>query len=99
MSRASGAFHVIGDLVEIKGSRPAMRTDFVRVGRFSQRTADIRYRAEFKEWRVDLRILYNMRVISKEQIAHLLNLAGFSVGIGDWRPEKGGQFGMFEVGT
>jgi hypothetical protein len=97
MTKAYGAFHVIGDLLPIRGSKPIMRTDVVRVGSFAKRTADIRYRGEFKNWEIKLPILYNKRIISPTQLAHLANLAGFSVGIGEWRPEKGGQFGMFEV--
>jgi len=97
MTKALGAFHVLGDLLPIKGAKPEMRTDVVRVGKFGAKTSDIRYRGEFKNWSIDVEILYNARVVNKQTLAHLLHLAGFSVGIGEWRPEKGGQFGMFEL--
>jgi len=98
MSKAYGAFHVIGDLLPIEGAKPIMRTDVVRVGKFGSRTADMRYRGEFTKWQIKLTILYNKRIITTPtQLAHLANIAGFSVGVGEWRPEKGGQFGMFEV--
>jgi hypothetical protein len=97
MTKALGSFHVMGDLLQIKGPKPIMRTDVVRVGKFGSKTSDIRYRGEFKDWSIDVEILYNQRVVSKEILAHLLHLAGFSVGIGEWRPEKGGQFGMFAL--
>lgn len=92
---ARQAFHVMGDLVEIQGT-PTMREDTVRVGR-GKGTADIRYRGEFKEWRCQLTIRYNARVLSDEQIINLLNVAGFAVGIGEWRPERDGQYGLFHV--
>lgn len=91
-----GAFHVCadeGDLVRIKG-KPRMREDMVRVG---MGTADIRYRGEFPAWSVDLTVRYNKDVVSQEQIINLFNLAGFAVGVGEARPQKNGQFGMFHV--
>lgn len=88
---ARGAFHVMGDIVPIDG-KPTMRTDMVRVGMGS---ADIRYRAEFKEWSCKLTIRYNASVLSADQIVHLLNVAGFAIGVGDWRPQKDGNFGMW----
>lgn len=97
MTRMLGAFHIIGDLLPIKGPAPKMRTDVVRVGKFGSKTSDIRYRGEFEDWSIDVKILYNARVVNKQVLAHLLHLAGFSVGIGEWRPEKSGQFGMFEL--
>ena len=60
-------------------------------------TADIRYRAEFKKWKATLTIRYNAHVISTEQIINLYHVAGFSIGIGDWRPQKEGSHGMFHV--
>jgi len=59
--------------------------------------ADIRYRPEFDPWSVDLEIKYNAAVLSAEQIVNLVNLAGFSVGVGDWRPEKSGTHGTFHI--
>jgi hypothetical protein len=91
---ARQAFHVIGDMVEIEGD-PSMREDMVRVG--PSKSADIRYRGEFKTWSCILKIRYNARVFSMEQIVNLLNTAGFGVGIGEWRPEKNGQNGLFHV--
>ena len=88
-----GAFHVEGDLVRIDGE-PRPREDMVRVG---MGTADIRYRPEFPEWSTDLEVTYNSRALAVEQIVHLFEVAGFAVGVGEWRPEKNGQFGRFKV--
>ncbi len=41
----------------------------------------------------------NSGAISAEQIANLLNTAGFGVGIGEWRPEKNGSYGRFHVAS
>lgn len=93
MTELRGAFHIEGDLVEIKG-KPTMREDMVRIG---MGTADIRYRPEFKEWSVILPIRYNADKISLEQLVNIFNQAGFGVGVGEWRPEKDGVHGMFHV--
>jgi hypothetical protein len=90
---ARGAFHIIGDLVKIEGE-PSPREDMVRVG---MGTADLRYRGEFRQWAVELTLRYNANVLSAEQIANLFNTAGFAVGVGEWRPQRDGSFGMFHV--
>lgn len=88
-----GAFHVVGELVEIEGV-PQMREDMVRVG---MGTADLRYRPEFLEWAVNLTVRVNSRALTLEQLLHLFNQAGFSSGVGEWRPQKDGQNGLFHV--
>lgn len=90
---ARGAFHIIGDMVKIDG-KPRMRTDMVRIG---MGTADVRYRGEFPEWKAKLQVQFNANVISAEQILNLFDNAGYSVGIGEWRPQKDGSFGRFRV--
>jgi len=84
-----------GDLVEILGEYD-LRTDMVRVGMGS---ADIRYRPEYKTWRAKLRLKYNSSQISAEQIAQLIDAAGFGCGIGEWRPEKSktGNYGTWKL--
>ena len=67
-----------GDLVEIIGDYE-LRTDMVRVG---MGVADIRYRPEYKTWRAKLTVKYNSTQISAEQIAQLIDAAGFGCGIG-----------------
>lgn len=94
MTVARGAFHVEGEFVPIEDSEPIPREDMVRVG---MGTADIRYRAEFQNWKAKVRLSYNKHALSAEQIVHLFDLAGFGVGVGEWRPEKDGQFGRFHV--
>ena len=91
----NAAFHIQGDMVEIIGT-PIMREDMVRIG---MGTADIRFRGEFPEWRAILPITYNTGVVTLEQLCNLFNLGGFSVGVGEWRPEKSGSYGMYHVGS
>lgn len=95
MTEVRGAVHVLGEMVEIVGA-PSPREDMVRLNGL---TADIRFRGEFKEWRATLIIQFNANVISTEQVINLLNTAGFSIGVGEWRPEKNGSFGRFSVTT
>lgn len=95
MTVLRGAVHIDAEMLEIIGE-PRPREDMVRVG---MGTADIRYRPEFVEWRMPVAIKFNAAVISAEQIANLLNNAGFGVGIGEWRPEKNGSYGRFHVGS
>lgn len=93
MTDARGMFYIAGDLVKIDGT-PSMREDMVVL---NKKSADIRYRGEFKEWKAELKITINESVASVEQIINLFNLAGFSVGVGNWRPECNGQFGTFKI--
>jgi hypothetical protein len=93
MTFLRGAFHIDGELVKIEGE-PQPREDMVRVG---MGVADIRYRGEFPEWSTTLTIRYNARALSLEMLVNLFRIAGFAVGIGEWRPERDGQFGTFEV--
>lgn len=88
-----GAFHVVGDLVTVEGV-PQMREDMVKI---SMDVADIRYRPEFLTWAVNLTVRVNARAITLEQLIHLFNQAGFSSGVGEWRPQKDGTNGMFHV--
>ncbi len=93
MTFLRGAFHVIGELAQIEGE-PRMREDMVRL---QSGVADIRYRAEFPEWETTLPIRWNGRAVTLNQLVNLFRIAGFSVGVGEWRPEKDGSYGMFEV--
>lgn len=96
MTELRGVFYVQpDDLVPIDGE-PKPREDMVRIARG---TADIRYRGEFAEWRADLRLQYNARVLSAEQLVNLVATAGFSIGIGEWRPERDGGHGRFAIRT
>jgi hypothetical protein len=95
MTFLRGAFHVSGEMVKLNG-QPSMREDMVRL---QGKVADIRYRGQFAEWSAVVPIQVNVSVLSIEQLANLLVIAGFAVGVGEWRPEKNGQYGRFEIGS
>lgn len=94
MTVIRGALFVEGDLLPINFENCVMREDTVRVG---MGTADLRYRPEYQGWSVDLVLEYNANVLTSEQVLNLVRLAGFSVGICEWRPEKNGDFGRFDI--
>lgn len=93
---ARGAFHLLGGKYAVINGTPIPRTDIVRIG---QGTTQPRFRAMFTEWSVDLLIRYNCGAMSAEQIINLFNVAGFSNGVGEWRPSRDGDFGRFHVYT
>lgn len=99
MASMRGVFYINGtessELATIECSAPVMREDMVRIG---MGTADLRYRAEFPAWKMRVMLTYNDNgVFTLEQIINAINLGGFMCGIGEWRPERDGQNGMYHV--
>ena len=85
------------DLAAIEGPAPTMREDMVRLAGPS-RVADVRHRAEFATWRIPLRMTYDASgKYSIEQLLNCVNYGGRYCGIGEWRPDKDGQFGMYAL--
>lgn len=93
-----GAFFIQGKLATIQGT-PQIQQDMVRIGKGQSTTADLRFRAVFPQWKTILPIEYNASIMSLEQLVNLFNHGGFACGVGEWRPEKGGDNGMFEVAS
>lgn len=93
-----GVFYIDADengLVEIKSDVPEMREDMVKIG---MGTADIRYRGEFRNWYADLTINYNANGnYTLKDIVNIINAGGYVCGVGEWRPERDGQNGMFHI--
>lgn len=81
-------------VIPMKTEDPVMREDYVKVGMSG---TDLRYRPEFRNWSVDIEMIYNAENLKPEDILTLVDLAGFGVGLHEMRPEKGGEYGRFEV--
>jgi len=80
-------------LVRIHGE-PHMREDVVRVGRGG---ADLRYRPEFTDWSAELVVTFVNSVIKQESLLSLIEAGGMGVGVGEWRPERDGDMGTYEI--
>lgn len=82
-------------LVPING-QPKMREDYVRLAGAS-RSADLRYRAEFWPWDAVLKVTYVSSCLSRESVLSLIDAGGMGVGVGEWRPERKGDFGTYSI--
>lgn len=80
-------------LAEITGE-PQMREDVVRVGRGG---TDLRYRPEFPEWSTTITVTYVTSALTRGSVLSLIDAGGMGVGIGEWRPEKDGDFGTYRI--
>ena len=73
---------------------PIMREDIMKVG---QGSTDLRYRPEFRNWSIVIKIEFDSLSLTQKTILNLIQRAGFGVGLGEMRPEKSGEYGRFEV--
>lgn len=80
-------------LTRIEGA-PIMREDVVTVGRNG---SDLRYRPQFSEWRATLEVTYVTSALTRGSVLSLIDAGGMGVGVGEWRPEKDGDFGTYRV--
>lgn len=82
------------EMVTVKYKKKSMRQDMVTVG---MGTADIRFRGQLDDWSMEILIKFDADILSAEQVLNLLQRAGFSQGLGEWRPERNGDFGTFTL--
>jgi hypothetical protein len=80
-------------LVPIHGE-PRMRED---VARPNGRGADLRFRPEFLEWFSELTVTYVLASLTRASVLSLIDAGGLGTGVGEWRPEKGGDFGTYRI--
>jgi hypothetical protein len=73
---------------------PHMREDVVRVGRGG---TDLRYRPEFPEWSTIVIVTYVTSALTRSSVLSLIDAGGMGVGVGEWRPEKDGDFGTYQI--
>lgn len=83
-----------GGSIPIDYSQMVPQMDMVRTSGIG-RTPDIRFRPRFEDWKARLIILFP-ESFPVQTVVDLLNRAG-NVGIGEWRPEKDGNYGTFVV--
>lgn len=63
-----------------------------------QRARVLKSRARLDKWKASFQIVYNEKLIADPQIIRtVLEEAGMRIGIMDFRPQKGGQYGCFEI--
>jgi hypothetical protein len=97
MTLYRGLFTIPVELLRIDCENgPQMRSDRVVIGRG---TTTIAYRPEFWPWSITVPIKFSEAFITAEQILNLVRIAGFSTGIGAWRPIRNGTHGQFEIGN
>jgi len=95
-----GAIYVIppsaDSLIALVASEP--RVD-KRKARNKQKNAIDVVRAHFEHWSAELTITFSEDLFNEEGIARLVNLAGYSVGVGCMRPACAGghPYGRFEL--
>ena len=101
MTSLRQSIFVDGELSEIEGQKMVriegeaiMREDVVRVGISG---TDLRYRPQFTQWRADVKVTYVASALTDDSVLSLIEAAGMGVGVGEWRPEKSGDFGTFRV--
>ena len=94
------AVKLLGDVYELEYKKINHRIDYPRQSGMTK-APDIRHRPEFVDWTCTLYVQFDENQITEEQVVNLIEQAGFSTGVGDWRPNppKGnpGIHGMFAV--
>lgn len=89
-----GSMFIVENLVAIKFKKQVVNEAITRLANGNPM---VRYRPEFRDWSTEFTIRFNSKKLSPELIINLAKLAGFHIGIGDWRPQCSGSYGQFGI--
>ncbi len=63
----------------------------------SSRGRIMRTRVKFDQWGLTFDLDFDPELIDQLKLETWLDIAGRRIGLGDWRPEKGGRYGRFTM--
>ena len=87
---------ILSDECLLKHGKIEPRIDLVVLAGIG-RTMDVRKRPYIHDWKTTVKVQFNADKFSPSEILTLFQAAGMCVGVGDWRPEKGGNHGMWRI--
>jgi len=61
------------------------------------RGRNLLHRPMLKEWELDFEVIFDETQIQPQIMKELFDIAGKIAGLGDWRPQKKGPYGRFQV--
>lgn len=92
---------IIAGSVRIEPENISLGTDKYEIDKQSvvvQRARILRVRPKLSNWKLNFKIIYNEEYIpDPDVIKKILEEGGVKVGLLDFRPANGGQYGIFEV--
>ena len=94
---------IVTQIVSFDYDREALGTTMEELGRKAQLTVGVvvgrarvlRTRPLFPEWSLTCRVEVDIELVDETQLADWLDVGGRRIGLGDWRPEKSGNYGRF----
>ena len=89
----SGLLIIEPSLIPIKPSKYEVHEAYVVI----QRNRIKRFRPMFKKWSLEFDLYFDESIFTENILKEILSYAGAFEGIGDFRPNKGGCYGRFEV--
>lgn len=84
-------------LIEDENGKPAKKYTIDRRPVVIGKSRVLRCRPCFPKWQMKIALEIDTAILTATQVKESLALAGRIIGIGDYRPEKGGGFGRFKV--
>ena len=88
--------YIQGEMVNIYGV-PRLFMSVTRSADINK-TPDVRTRAIVPHWACRIVVTFVQPLMRAQAVANLLAAAGITIGVGDWRPEKGaGSYGQFRL--
>jgi len=96
LNTAGGVFQIMEDWVPLKHSKVYPRKDLASVPPKSNKLVQI-CRGQIDKWSCSFTVRYNMGFLDETGLATLVETAGFANGLGDWRPQKDGTYGQFQL--
>jgi hypothetical protein len=95
MNRLRTQLFVVGQSVPIEYDKQVPRMDMVRTSGIG-RTPDVRFRPQFDGWSASLIIQFDDTNLDVQTVLDLVQRAGHT-GVGEFRPERNGNFGTFRI--
>lgn len=56
-----------------------------------------RVRPKFDDWSATFSVEYDDELVDRAKLERWIDIGGRRIGLGDWRPEKSGRYGRFEL--